>query len=226
MQKGSTKPLSSVMRIDDERVQIQKPRDMKDQDRLEWPLIRLLNELLKPRGFRKMGRHWRKDAGDAIIAVVLDDLIGVGVFQIRFGAWLKAIEEVAVKDVMPVIYRTHLYMDLIDPCPDPLKIRIFRALHFNGDYLVAASPGSGILDEALEAALSEVEKNEPLTEKYRVEVVREAMEDYATSVIERMETAAGLQSVLEEEALMKAADEALFKHFGVAVPECDRLTLF
>ena len=199
---------------------------MKDQDRVEWPLIQLLNELLKPRGYRKMGKHWRKDAGDTVIALVLHDLIGAGVFQIRFGAWLKAIEEMAFKDVKPVLCRTHLYMDLIDPCPNPLKIKILRALHFHGDYLLAATPGSGILDEALEAALDEVDKNEPLTEEYRVEVVREAMEDYAIPVMEGMETAAGLQSVLEEEALIKAASEDLFEHFGVPVPERCMLTLF
>ena len=199
---------------------------MKDQDRVEWPVIQLLNESLKPRGFRKMGKHWRKDAGDTIIALVLHDLIGAGVFQIRFGAWLKAIEEMAFKDVKPVLFRTHLYMNLIDPCPHPLKLKIFRALNFTGDHLFVATPGSGLLDEALEAAFYEVDKDEPLTDEYRVETIREAMEGYAIAVMKKMETTTGLLSVLEEEALMKAASEDLFEHFGVPVPESCMLTLF
>jgi len=193
---------------------------MKDKDRIEWPLIQLFNELLKPNGYRKMGRHWRKDAEETMLALVLDNIMGTDIFAIRFGAWLKALGEVALKDVEPVLCQTHIYMNIIDPCPEPLQIKIERALHFNFDYFDTD------LDEDWGTAIEDVDTSEPLTDQYRVETIREAMENYALPVLKQMETAAGLRSILEQGDLDMAVDESLYRHLGVPIVDKVNLTLF
>ncbi len=197
---------------------------MKDRDRPKWPLIEALNEFLKHRGFRKMGRFWRKEVEDSIVALVLENRMGMDIIDIRFGAWVRALGEAEMKDVRPNLYDTHIYMLLTDPCPNELKLKIMRAQHLKLDYFQVG--GSGLLDADLEEVLWGMDKSEPLTDDYRIRVMAEAMEGYVLPVLEKMETTAGLRELLEDIDLMKAVDEKLFEHFKIPMADNGRLTVF
>lgn len=154
-------------------------------------LVQFLDEYLKPRGFSRRGRLWRKDAEKAIIAFRLWEELGD--YDISFVAWFKELGAVDVTDVKPG--GEYHFSDEIDGdlVPLRLKFRLGRALNFGLDIVDSIQRDYGTGEVGQEVA-SYFQPQEPLTTKWRIATLREAMDEHVLPWLERVE--AGDQSVI------------------------------
>lgn len=192
-----------------------KPASRKEKDRPDWPFIRLLDDLLAPRGFRKNRTVWRKETVDTILALELENYFDV--CQIRFGAWLKTPQsKVEARDVWPNVCQSHIMMDLCNLGPEPLTYRLHRAVHLGQD--TVQSDLADLEDEdwtrAEKAAIRRaLEPDQRLTMNWRVTALRESMEAYGLPILEKLETKEGQRKVLSDKTLILIAAEKVFRRF-------------
>jgi len=160
------------------------------------PLADTLKELLKPLGFERKGRYWRKDADKAVIS--LEPYNDEGNYEVAFYAWFKELG-----DVDPAKVKSggdfHLYRQLDgDFLPERNLFRLQRAFGFGHVYIDSLPRLYGT--ELAKQLMAHYEPRELLTLAWRAEELRRTMKDYVLPFFERIEAGEHKAIVAEEEA--------------------------
>lgn len=147
------------------------------------PLADTLRDILKPLGYERKGRYWRKDADRAVIA--LEAYSNDGIYEVGFYAWFKALGNVEASKVKHG-GEHHIYRDLTsDFIPDRPWFRLLRAFHLTHDY---ADSVPRLYDtDTAQQIMSYYEPREPLTAAWRASELRKVMEDHVLPFFERIE---------------------------------------
>lgn len=151
-------------------------------------IVELLDDILKPLGYDRHGRLWRKDGANAVIAISLSE--SDGILDMDFCAWLKANGAVDPLEVKrgPGGQR-HLESSLSDIVPEPQSWRLYRVFHLELDY--AKDPAVLHYDDYREdekqAILCAMEPDAPLTMEWRIAALRGIMEDHVLPLLSRIE---------------------------------------
>ena len=169
------------------------------------PLMAQIDALLKPRGFQKQRRIWRKEDENAISAVEAGTTDGI--FDVAFCFWSKmAGEEAALNDVRPIGGRCHL-REVLDGevLPQRMLFRWLRAIHMETDYAEIAPGLYSDTDEEAQLIASYYEPREPLTMEWRLATLREAFEEHVLPFFDRVD--AGEHDALFAARAAAEADE-------------------
>lgn len=151
-------------------------------------ITELLDDILKPLGYDRHGRLWRKDGAYAVVAIGLSE--SDGILDMDFCAWLKAKGAVDPSEVKrgPGGKR-HLESSLSDIVPEPRRWRLSRIFHLELDY--AKDPTVLHYDDYSEdekqAILRAMEPDAPLTMEWRITALRGIMEDHVLPLLSRIE---------------------------------------
>lgn len=184
-------------------------------------LVGLLDELLRPRGFVRRGGLWRKNGERAVIVLRLWEELGD--HEVDFVAWIKALGDVDPLTVKPGGGNFHVGYELdSDFLPEELQFKVMRALNFARDYADDVERAYGSGQQAARIA-SYFEPHEPLTDTWRVAVLREAMENYVLPWFDRVEAAD--QDVIAEKRnkearLRQTAADGAFATLKECVGKC------
>jgi hypothetical protein len=151
-------------------------------------IVELLDDILKPRGFDRQSRLWRRDGENTVIAVSLSE--SDDILDVDFCAWLKASGEV---DPLAVKRgpggKRHLESSLSDVVPEPQSWRLSRVFHLDLDY--AKNPAVLHYDDYTEdekqAILRALEPDAALTMEWRTAALRGIMEDHVLPLLGRIE---------------------------------------
>lgn len=186
------------------------------------PLADTLKDMLKPLGFERKGRYWRKDADKAVIA--LEAYNEDGIYQVWFYAWFKELG-----DVDPAKVKSsgeyHLFRELIsDFIPERPRFRLLRAFHSGDDYSDSVSRlyDAGTAQEIL----SYYEPREPLTAAWRAAALWQVMEEHVLPFFERIEAGEHEAIFAEENAKQekerRELNNAILKKLRESVAICQQ----
>lgn len=163
---------------------VEAGKGRRQQDWPEYPLIKCLDEILKPRSFRRHGRIWRNDAPSTIQAIQLHDFEG-GAFELRFCVWLKLMGSVATREVKAPWGKFHIFHTSGDVLPERLQFRMLRALHLKRDY---AERIRDLYPEDIVRRLEAYfEPSEVLTPEWRCNTLNQAVGEVILPYLARIE---------------------------------------
>jgi hypothetical protein len=159
----------------------------KEQKRQGALFVELLDELLKPHGFGRQGRTWRKHAEKVILALQLFN--HGGVYEIEICAWLKERGDIEPRQVKPA-GRYHVRRDVTELMDLTLEQKFSRATNFTTD--TAEDPPVlhyGDVSEAeQQRVIHAMEPDVPLAAEWRVAALREIMCGHVLPYLKRIET--------------------------------------
>lgn len=156
----------------------------KQEEWPEYPLLVCLDKLLKPNGFRRHGRIWRKDAPNTIQAIELCDMEG-GLFDLRTSVWLKLLGDVSIRDVKGPWGKFHIFKQSSDMLPERLDFLVIRALQLRVDY--AERVHDLYPEDIAKRVESYFEPREPLTPEWRCNTLRQAVNDFILPYLDEIE---------------------------------------
>lgn len=160
------------------------------------PLADTLNDILKPLGYERKGRYWRKDGEKAVIA--LEAYNNDGIYEVWFYAWFKDLGEIEPSKVKSG-GEYHLFRQLdSDFLPERFLFRLQRAFNFTMD---SADSIQRLYDaETASRIMSYYEPREPLTATWRAQELSLAMTDYVLPFFTRIEAGEHEAIFAEEKA--------------------------
>ena len=148
---------------------------------------KVLDELLKPLGFMRKGRLWRKDADQAVLAVQLFN--DEGIYEVNLCAWLKAKGGAIDPEEVEPWGACHLARELDDFLDLAQSERLQRAMNFTCD-LAEEPPVLGYRDVSkaeTETVLRAMELEVPLTIEWRTAVLQQVFSDHALPLLTEIE---------------------------------------
>lgn len=150
------------------------------------PFVKFIDSLLKPHGFKKQRRVWRRERKNTITALEIDK--EEEQFDIYLCAWLKAKGEIDAKEVRPLGGKWHIQIfQLGDILPDRLAYRLYRAEDWGGDYCDTILDPNYVGEETVREVSPYFEPREPLTMDWRQATLREVIEDHVLPWFDEIE---------------------------------------
>jgi len=160
------------------------------------PLADTLKDMLKPLGYERKGRYWRKDGEKAVIA--LEAYNNDGNYEIWFYAWFKELGEVEPGKVKSGS-EYHLFRQLDSNfLPERSVYRLQRAFNFTMDNTDSIQRTYDT--ETAKRIMSYYEPREPLTAAWRAQELRRAMTDDVLPFFARIEAGEHEAIFAEEKA--------------------------
>lgn len=151
-------------------------------------IVELLDDILKPPGYARQGRLWRRDGENAVVTISLSE--SDDILDMDFCAWLKANGAVDPLEVKrgPGGKR-HLESSLTDIVPEPQGWRLSRVFHLEIDYAkdLAVLHYDDYSEDEKQAILRALEPDAPLTMEWRTGALRGIMEGHVLPLLDRVE---------------------------------------
>lgn len=158
-----------------------------ERNRPEWPFVEALDTVLKPAGYARRGRLWRKVGDKAIIAMRLwDEVWG---YRVWIAVWLRSRGEIDPREVKPgergkKHFHVRLSMEIMDP---PMELKMHRAFHVGIDY--AHRPLDGWYSDGMrQEIMRAMEPDVPLTTEWRQAAIMDVFKTGVLPILARIES--------------------------------------
>lgn len=184
-QEGAIVTAPPGIRVSEREAQ---PVDAKgERGRPEWPFVEALDSALKPAGYVRRGRLWRKVGDTAIIAMRLwDEAWGYSVWT---AVWLRSRGEIDPLEVKPGERgKWHFHVRLSgETLPPPVILKFYRAFHTGLDY--AQRPLSGQYSDSMQhEIIRAIEPDVPLTVEWRQAAITTVFKNSVLPMLGRIES--------------------------------------
>lgn len=168
--------------------------------------VEVLDEALKPRGFTRRSRTWRKNDKNAVIVVkTIEDC---GLIEGYVCVWFKPLGPVDPLTVMPD-RNCHIQDELGSHLlTDESRARLLRAFSLECDYVesVEGISAGGKRDQSIED-LYDYDPNVPITMQWRAHVLRRVLREYWLPLFDRVDAGQYQELMAERSAANNPAGQ-------------------